>query len=54
MFVYQLYVSKTGRPDMDYLANELKYISHYAIHKAKDLEEALWAITGVCDLVGRQ
>ena len=51
LFVYQLYVSKTGRPDMDYLANELKYISHYAIHKAKDLEEALWAITGVCDLV---
>ncbi|GEK09939.1 PilZ domain-containing protein [Pseudoalteromonas peptidolytica] len=51
LFVYQLYVSKTGRPDMDYLANELRYVSHYAIHKAKDLEEALWSITGVCDLV---
>ncbi|AXQ98808.1 PilZ domain-containing protein [Pseudoalteromonas piscicida] len=51
LFVYQLYVSKTGRPDMDYLANELRYVSHYAIHKAKDLEEALWSVTGVCDLI---
>lgn len=51
LFVFQLYVSKTGRPDTDYLANELKYVSHYALHKAKDLEEALWDVTGVCDLV---
>ncbi len=36
---------------MDYLANELRYVSHYAIHKAKDLEEALWSVTGVCDLI---
>ncbi|WP_440053972.1 PilZ domain-containing protein [Pseudoalteromonas sp. T1lg65] len=51
LFVYDVYISKTGRPDMDYLANELRYISHYAIHKAKDLEEALWSVTGVCDLI---
>ena len=51
LFVFQLHVSKTGRPDTDYLANELKYVSHYALHKAKDLEEALWDVTGVCDLI---
>lgn len=51
LFVFQLHISKTGRPDTDYLANELKYVSHYALHKAKDLEEALWSVTGVCDLI---
>jgi hypothetical protein len=51
LFVFQLCISKTGRPDTDYLANELKYVSHYALHKAKDLEEALWDVTGVCDLI---
>ncbi|QPL43606.1 PilZ domain-containing protein [Pseudoalteromonas sp. A41-2] len=51
MFVFRLYVSRTGRPDIDYLSNELKYISQYALHKAKDLEEALWAVAGVGDLI---
>ena len=51
VFVFRLYVSRTGRPDIDYLANELKYISQYALHKAKDLEEALWAVAGVGDLI---
>ncbi|TMO55195.1 PilZ domain-containing protein [Pseudoalteromonas phenolica] len=51
LFVFQLQVSKTGRPDTDYLANELKYVSHYALHKAKDLEESLWNVAGVCDLI---
>ncbi|WP_046006250.1 PilZ domain-containing protein [Pseudoalteromonas rubra] len=51
LFVFHLYISKTGRPDMDYLANELRYVSHYAIHKAKGLEEALWNVAGVCDMI---
>jgi hypothetical protein len=51
IFVMRLYISRTGRPDTDYLANELKYISNYALHKAKNLEEALWSVTGVGDLV---
>ncbi len=51
MFVFRLYVSRTGRPDIDYLSNELKYISQYALHKAKNLEEALWAVAGVGDLI---
>ncbi|TMP76776.1 PilZ domain-containing protein, partial [Pseudoalteromonas ruthenica] len=32
LFVFHLHISKTGRPDTDYLANELKYVSHYALH----------------------
>ncbi len=51
LFVYRVYISKTGKPDIDYLANELKYVSHYALHKAKDLEETLWSVTAVGDLV---
>ncbi|BBN82704.1 pilus assembly protein PilZ [Pseudoalteromonas sp. A25] len=51
LFVFHLHVSKTGRPDTDYLANELRYVSHYALHKAKELEEGLWQVTGVCDLI---
>lgn len=51
VFVMRLYISRTGRPDTDYLSNELKYVSQYALHKAKDLEEALWSVAGVGDMV---
>ncbi|WP_404338474.1 PilZ domain-containing protein [Pseudoalteromonas mariniglutinosa] len=51
LFVMRLFISRTGRPDIDYLANELKYVSLYAMHKAKDLEEALWAVAGVGDII---
>ncbi|MFU2509838.1 PilZ domain-containing protein [Pseudoalteromonas sp. ASV78] len=51
LFIMRVYISRTGRPDTDYLANELKYVSQYALHKAKDLEEALWSVTGVGDMV---
>lgn len=47
----QLRISRTGRPDMEYLAKELHYIAKYAIHKAKQLEEALWSVVGVCDVI---
>jgi hypothetical protein len=51
IFIMRLYVSRTGRPDTDYLSNELKYVTHYAMHKAKELEEALWSVAGVGDIV---
>lgn len=51
LFIMRVYISRTGRPDTDYLANELKYVSQYALHKAKDLEEALWSVAGVGDMV---
>ena len=51
VFIMRLYISRTGRLDTDYLANELKYVSQYAIHKAKDLEDALWSVSGVGDII---
>ncbi|WP_105188189.1 PilZ domain-containing protein [Pseudoalteromonas sp. T1lg48] len=49
LFAYRLFLSKTGRPDTKYLLSELKYISHYALHKARELEDALWQVEGVID-----
>ncbi|MCG7570218.1 PilZ domain-containing protein [Pseudoalteromonas sp. CNC9-20] len=49
LFAFRLHLSKTGRPDTKYLISELKYISHYALHKAKELEQALWRVEGVID-----
>ncbi len=47
----RLFLSRTGRPDMDFIAAELDYVAKYAIHKARQLEETLWSVIGVCDLV---
>lgn len=51
IFIIRLYISRTGRPDTDYLSNELMYVSQYALHKAKDLESVLWSVAGVGDAV---
>ena len=51
LFSYRLMLSRTGRPDTDFIAPELSYISAYAIHKAKQLEEELWSVAGVIDVV---
>ncbi len=50
-FAYRISLSRTGRPDTEYLAKELAYISQYAIHKAKTLEDELWSVVGVGDCV---
>lgn len=50
-FSVRLFASRTGRPDIDFVAHEMDYIAKYAIHKAKQLEESLWSIIGVCDLM---
>lgn len=51
LFSYRLMLSRTGRPDTDFIAPELSYISAYAIHKAKQLEEELWSVAGVIDVI---
>lgn len=43
-------ISRTGRPDTSFIANELDYIAKFAIHKAKKLEEELWSVVGVGEL----
>lgn len=50
-FAFRIHISRTGRPDIDYIGNELKYVGNYAIHRAKVLEEELWGIHGIGDAV---
>ncbi|CAM3866741.1 PilZ domain-containing protein [Rheinheimera salexigens] len=51
LFCYRLCLMRTNRPDIEYFAKELNYISTYAIHKAKLLEEELWSVVGVLDVI---
>ena len=41
-------LTRVGKPDIESIQKELDYIAHYAIHKAKQVEDELW---GVCALV---
>lgn len=50
-YAIQLMLSRTGRPDMEYIAKELNYVSHYAVHRAQKLEDELWSVQGVLDLI---
>ncbi|SFC75663.1 PilZ domain-containing protein [Pseudoalteromonas denitrificans] len=50
-FGFRVYLSRTGRPDTEYLSKELSYITQYAIHKAKVLEEELWSVVGVGEIL---
>ncbi|MBY0419507.1 MAG: PilZ domain-containing protein, partial [Pararheinheimera sp.] len=43
LFAFKIFLSRTGRPDTEHIAKELGYVSTYAIHKAKALEEELWS-----------
>ena len=49
--VFRIFLSRTGRPDMDYISKELSYVGNYANHRAKELEERLWSVVGVGDVV---
>lgn len=49
-FSVQVHISKVGKPDISSISRELDYIAQYAIHKAKKLEEELWAINAVVEL----
>ena len=46
-----VYMSLTGRPDLEMLQSEINYVSVYAIHKAKELEEQLWNIAAMGNLI---
>ena len=47
----KVFLARTGRPDIDHLQSEINYVGVYAVHKAKQLEEKLWNVHGVGDLV---
>jgi len=46
-YCVKLMVSRTNEPDMEYLNAELSYISSYAIHRAKKLEQDIWSVVGM-------
>lgn len=51
LFCFRIFLSRTGRPDTEHINKELNYVSVYAIHKAKVLEEELWSVVGVGDVI---
>ncbi|WP_218311856.1 PilZ domain-containing protein [Alteromonas antoniana] len=44
-------LTTTGKPDLDMLQAEINYVSVYAIHRAKELEERLWSIAACTHLM---
>lgn len=47
----RLEISRTGKPDIAFIANEFKYVNQYAAHKAKQLEQDLWSVVGLVDVL---
>ncbi len=50
-YAIKIFIARTGRPDTDILRLEMGYVNMYAQHKVKSLEEGLWDIAGVGDIV---
>lgn len=50
-FCFQLKISRTDEPDMEYLNSELSYISSYAIHRSKQIEQKIMSVVGVIQYV---
>jgi hypothetical protein len=46
-YCVKLMISRTNEPDMEYLNAELSYISSYAIHRGKKLEQDIWSVVGI-------
>mgnify|MGYP001069911587 CR=1 FL=1 len=47
----KVFLARTGRPDFETMQSELNYVSVYAVHKAKSLEEQLWNVTALGDII---
>lgn len=47
----KVFIARTGRPDTERLQSEISYVGMYAIHRAKVMEEQLWNIVGIGDLI---
>jgi hypothetical protein len=47
----KIFLARTGRPDFETMQSELNYVSVYAVHKAKSLEEQLWNVTALGDII---
>ncbi len=47
----KLFISKAGKADIDVLQTELKYVNVYASHRATELENELWSVIAVGDIL---
>jgi len=47
----KVFLARTGRPDFETMQSELNYLSVYALHKAKLLEERLWNVSAMGDII---
>ncbi len=50
-YCLQLKLSRTNEPDMEYLNAELSYVSAYAIHRGKQIEQDIWSVAGVMQVI---
>ncbi|MCY7295912.1 PilZ domain-containing protein [Alteromonas sp. a30] len=50
-YAIKIFIARTGRPDTDVLRLEMSYVNMYAQHKAKSLEQSLWDVAGVGDII---
>ncbi len=48
---FQVLITLTGKPDLAMLQAELNYVSTYALHRAKELEEKIWSIGASVHLI---
>lgn len=46
LFCFQLKISRTNKPFIEHLNTELSYISSYAIHRSKQIEQDIWSVVG--------
>ncbi|MFT4748051.1 MAG: hypothetical protein ACI8XG_002135, partial [Congregibacter sp.] len=47
----KVFLARTGRPDFETMQSELNYVSVYALHKVKLLEEQLWNVSAIGDII---
>lgn len=50
-FAIALNISRTKEPNIEYLNAELSYISTYAIHRSKQLEQEIWSVVAAIQYV---
>jgi hypothetical protein len=50
-FCVMVNLSRAGEPDMGYLNPELSYISSYAIHRGKQIEQDIWSVSGLIQVI---
>lgn len=50
-FAFRVIITQVSSPDLSLLEQELAYMGQNAIHRAKEIEERMWNISGQCHLL---